>query len=140
MVVMADESPAETGEDTPFSHELEDWLRSDGPKTIGALGDVFAEKGLAVAILLLMLLPAIPAPTGGVSHVFEVITVLLALQMVAGRTNIWLPKRFKHRELGNVLTGKALPFIVRRVRWLERFSRPRFAKLLNRRPVLRVLG
>jgi hypothetical protein len=143
-------APSETGlsapaqgvgaEERPFSDELEEWLRSDGPKTIGALGEVFAEKGLAVAILLLMLVPAIPAPTGGVTHVFEVITVLLASRMVAGYTTIWLPRRFRNRELGSVLTGKALPFIVRRVRSLERFSRPRFATLFNRKPVLRLLG
>jgi len=41
----------------PFSDELEEWLRSDQPKTIGALEDVFKEKTFAVAILLLMFLP-----------------------------------------------------------------------------------
>src|SRR4051812_28582172 len=101
----------------PFSDELESWLRSDGPKTLGALNDVFGEKSFAVTVLLLMFLPATPLPTGGVTHVFEVATVLLALQLLAGRREIWMPSRLRDRELGAVTTGKAVPFIIRRVRW-----------------------
>ena len=48
------------------------------------MGGVFAEKSFAVTIMLLMIVPAIPLPTGGVTHVFEVITVVLAAQMVLG--------------------------------------------------------
>src|SRR5882672_9110154 len=97
----------------PFSDELERWLQSDEPKTLGAMGDVFAEKSFAVTILLLMFVPSLPLPTGGITHVFEVIVVLLSAQMVVGRTTIWLPERWKKRELGKTLTGKAIPFIVR---------------------------
>ena len=54
-----------------FSDELEAWLRSEDAKTVGSLGRVFQEKSFAVTVLLLMFLPAIPAPTGGITHVFE---------------------------------------------------------------------
>ena len=126
--------------DEAFSDQLERWLESDEPKTLGTMGDVFAEKSFAVTILLLMFVPALPLPTGGITHVFEVITVLLAAQMVLGRRTIWLPKRWQRRELGATLTGKAIPFIVRRVRWFERFSHPRAAALFNQRWFLRFLG
>src|SRR5712672_615512 len=124
----------------PFSDELERWLRSDEPKTLGAMGDVFAEKSFAVTILLLMFIPALPLPTGGITHVFEVITVFVALQMVIGRRTIWLPRRWKQRELGKTITGKAVPFIIRRVRWFEKFTRPRLAGLFRQRWFMRVLG
>jgi hypothetical protein len=126
--------------DEPFSDQLERWLRSDGPKTLGAMSAVFAEKSFAVAILLLMFLPALPLPTGGISHVFEAMTVLLAAQMVLGRQTIWLPRRWQRRELGAITTGKAIPFIVRRVRWVERFSRRRGARLFAQGWMLRLLG
>jgi hypothetical protein len=119
----------ETGED--FSDQLERWLQDDGPKTLGALGDVFEEKSFAVTIMLLMFLPALPLPTGGITHVFELVTVLLSAQMIVGRRTIWLPERWQKRELGATLTGKAIPFIVRRIRWFERFSRPRGARLFD---------
>jgi len=123
-----------------FSDELERWLRSDDPKTLGALGGVFEERSFAVAIILLMFLPALPIPTGGLTHVFEAITVLLAAQMVLGRTTIWLPARWQRRELGATTTEKAIPFIVRRIRQVERFSRPRGQWLFDRRMTLRLLG
>jgi hypothetical protein len=123
-----------------FSEELEDWLRGDTPKTLGDLGDAFKEKSFAVMILLLMFLPALPLPTGGITHVFEVITIFVALQMVLGRRTIWLPRRWKQRKLGAAITGKAVPFIIRRVRWFEKFSRPRLAELFQQRWFIRILG
>lgn len=100
----------------PFSEQLERWLRSDG-KTLGALSEAFAEKSFAVAIVLLMFVPALPLPTGRVSHLFEVITVVLAAQMVLGRRTIWLPDRWQRRELSATTTEKAIPFMIR---WIRR--------------------
>jgi hypothetical protein len=127
-------------ENARFSDELENWLGTDDPKTLGGIGSVFAEKSFAVTILLLMILPALPLPTGGITHIFEVITVLLAAQMVIGRRMIWLPERWQKRELGDAVTGKAIPVIVRWVRRVERISRPRWAWLFGERWMLRLLG
>jgi hypothetical protein len=127
-----------TGE--PFSGQLERWLRGDETKTLGALGEMFAAKSFAVTILLLMFVPALPLPTGGISHVFEAITVVLAAQVVLGRRTIWLPQRWQHRELGPTTTGKAIPFMIRWVRRVERFSRPRGAWLFEQGWMLRILG
>ena len=124
----------------PFSRQLVEWLKSDSPKTLGGLGEVFEEKSFAVAILLLMFLPALPLPTGGITHVFEAITVLLGAEMVIGARTIWLPARWRDRELGETATKRALPFMVRRIRWFERFSRRRWARLFDQRWFLRVLG
>ena len=124
----------------PFSDELERWLRSDGEKTLGSMSTVFAERSFAAMILLLMILPATPLPTGGVTHVFEVITVLLGLQMVIGRRTIWLPARFARRSLGATTTDKAIPFIVKVVRKVERFSRPRGVRLFEDGIFYRLIG
>lgn len=124
----------------PFSGQLEHWLRSDRTKTLGALGEVFAEKSFAVTILLLMFVPALPLPTGGISHVFEAITVVLAGQMVLGRRTIWLPERWQQRELGPTTTARAIPFMIRWIRRVERFSRPRGAWLFGQGWMLRLLG
>jgi hypothetical protein len=123
-----------------FSDQLERWLRADETKTLGALGDAFAEKSFAVTILLLMFVPALPLPTGGISHVFEAITIVLAGQMLLGRRTIWLPERWQHRELGPTTTGKAVPFMIRWIRRVERFSQPRGAWLFGQAWMLRLLG
>jgi hypothetical protein len=130
----------EETEEEPFSDQLDRWLRSEGTKTIGDLGDVFAEKSFAVTVLLLMFLPALPLPTGGLTHVFEAITVLIALQMVIGRKELWLPDWAKRRELGATTTDKGLPFISRRIKWFEKFSKRRFTWVFDRRVGLRLIG
>jgi hypothetical protein len=130
----------DTNADSSFSDQLEAWLRSEQTKTLGALGDVSGEKSFAVTILFLMFVPALPLPTGGITHVFEVITVLLAAQMVLGRRTIWLPERWQRRELGALTTGKAVPFMIRRIRWFEKFSRPRGERLYRQRWFGRLLG
>jgi hypothetical protein len=127
-------------EEEPFSDQLERWLSDDEPKTLGVMTAVFGERSFAVMIMLLMFPSALPIPTGGVTHVLEAITLLLAVQMVLGRRTIWLPARWKRRELGATTTEKAIPFILRRVRWFERFSRPRGSALFEQRWFIRCLG
>ena len=123
-----------------FSARLESWLEQDQPKTIGALTDLIDEKSFALILMLLLFPSAIPIPTGGVTHVLELIAVLVALQLVVGRRELWLPRRVREHELGKVVTGKAVPAIIRRVRWFERWTRPRLAGLLDRRITRSVLG
>src|SRR6476620_5825818 len=128
------------GSDDMFSDQLEHWLRADGPKTLGSLGEVFAEKSFAVTILFLMFVPALPLPTGGITHVFEGITVVVAAQMVLGRRTLWLPERWKERELGPLTTDRAIPYMVRWVRRFERFSRPRGKWVFHNQWSRRILG
>jgi hypothetical protein len=123
-----------------FSAELDRWLTSDGDKTLGALQDVFEERTFAVTILLLMTPTSLPVPTGGFTHAFEAATLLLALQMIAGRRTVWLPDRWRRRKLGPTMTEKAMPALVRFVRRCERYSKPRGAGLVERGPTWRVLG
>ena len=73
------------------SDELEQWLESEGSKTLGGLVAMFEENSFALLFIMLMGVPALPLPTGGATHVFEVITMLLALELIAGRDRIWVP-------------------------------------------------
>jgi hypothetical protein len=109
----------------PFSQELERWLRGKQPKTLASLERVFDERSFAIIFLLLMILPATPLPTGGLTHVFEIIVALLCLELVAGFRAPWLPKKWKHMKLSKTFTGKVIPTIMKWVRWFERRSSPR---------------
>ena len=116
---------------TRLSDEIEAWLKSPGHKRLGDLVEVFGKRSFAIAFVLLLALPALPLPTGGVTHVFEVIAVLLALQLMVGRDEIWLPRRLCARELGG--DAKFLNGLIRVIRRVERFSRPRLAFLFGHR-------
>jgi hypothetical protein len=90
--------------------------------------------------VLLMALPALPLPTGGATHVFEVVTMLVALQLVVGRRCIWLPARWQRLQLAGPTRQRLLNVLLRRIRWLERFSRPRATSLFDHRATTSAFG
>ena len=114
-----------------LSDRLEDWLKGEQPKTVGNLVELFGEKSFAVLFLLLLAIPALPLPTGGVTHVFELIAMLLALELIVGRRTVWLPERWCRRELGPATQKRFSEVLIRRIRWLERHSRPRLRFLID---------
>lgn len=117
-----------------LSDELEQWLHDEASeKTLGGLVETFGEKSFAILFVLLLGVPALPLPTGGATHVFEVIAALVALQLIAGRHEVWLPARWRRLELGGPRQQRFLTALMRMIRRLERFSRPRFAGLVRHR-------
>jgi hypothetical protein len=128
---MPDDEP--TSEMQRLSDRLERWFSSPGPKTVGSLTEVFGEKSFAVLFVLLLAVPALPLPTGGVTHVFELIAMLLALELIIGRRTVWLPERWRSRELGAAEQERFSKTLLRWIRWLERHSRPRLRFLLTHR-------
>ncbi|MEA2443403.1 MAG: hypothetical protein QOJ12_695 [Thermoleophilales bacterium] len=107
------------------SDDLERWFNSDGDKTIGGFSESFAEKTFALLFVLLMATPALPLPTGGATHVFEIVVVVLALQLIAGRDQVWLPRRWRRVEVGGDRQQRLARGLVRTIRRVERLSRPR---------------
>jgi hypothetical protein len=117
-----------------LSDELEQWLNDEASeKTLGGLVDAFGEKSFAILFVLLLGVPALPIPTGGATHVFEVIAALVALQLIIGRRTVWLPKRWVGLRLGGDRQQRFLSSLVRFIRRLERFSRPRLVFVFHHR-------
>ena len=116
-----------------LSDRLERWLAGEEPKTIGNLIDVFQEKSFAVLFVLLLAIPALPLPTGGVTHVFELIAMLLALELIVGRRTVWLPERWRQREIGLETRHRFNQKLLPRIRWIEEHSMARLGFLLNHR-------
>jgi hypothetical protein len=116
-----------------FSDQLEDWLRGDGDKTLGNLVELFGEKSFAILFVLLLGPSALPLPTGGATNVFEIIAILLALELVFGAKEIWLPQRWRRLELAGDKQQRFFHTLLRMIRWFEHFSRPRLRFLFERR-------
>jgi hypothetical protein len=112
---------------------LRRWLESDREKTLGGLVDLFEEKSFAIIFVVLLGVPALPLPTGGATHVFEVIAVLLALQLIAGREELWIPRRWRDRELAGKGQQRFIAGLMKTIARLERLSRPRMRWLFNHR-------
>ena len=116
-----------------LSDQLERWLGEGQQQTLGGLLDLFGSKGFAVAFIVLMAPSALPIPTGGVTHVLEIVTMLLALELIVGRRTVWLPERWKRLDLGGPGRERFASGLVRRVRWVERYSQPHFGFLFGHR-------
>jgi hypothetical protein len=122
------------------SDELERWLSAEGESTLGSLIELFEEKSFALVFVLLLGVPALPLPTGGATHVFEIIAALLALQLIAGRDEIWLPERWRGLQLAGPRQQRFIRGLMRMIRRLERISRPRLRFLFGHRPSNIVFG
>ena len=64
---------------------------------------------------------------------FEIIAVLLAVQLIAGRDHIWLPERWRRLELAGPRQRRFITGLMKMIRRLERFSRPRLRFLFDHR-------
>jgi hypothetical protein len=122
------------------SDAIDRWLQGEGDRTLGGLIELFEEKSFAILFVLLLGVPALPLPTGGATHVFEIIAVLLALQLIAGRDEIWLPQRWRGLDLAGPRRQKFIAGLMKMIRRLERFSKPRLRFLFEHRLTNIVFG
>ena len=90
--------------------------------------------------MLLLGVPALPIPTGGVTHVLEVIAALLALQLIAFRKEVWLPERWRRLEVAGAGRERLIAGLMKMIRRLERISRPRLAFVFRGRASGAVFG
>jgi hypothetical protein len=122
------------------SHDLQRWLDHEGDKSLGSIIELFEEKSFALLFILLLGVSALPLPTGGATHVFEIVAILLALQLIVGRDVIWLPQRWRELDLGGPTQQRFLARLMRIIRWLERLSRPRLSFLFDHRAANLLFG
>lgn len=109
-----------------FSKKIITLLESKKRLTVGSLLDAFDEKSFAFLFLILMIFSATPIPTGGITNIFEIIVMFTALQLVFLREDLWLPRWLAKKEIPKSLKKGALPFLLKRISFVEKFSKPRF--------------
>ncbi|MBJ7458509.1 MAG: exopolysaccharide biosynthesis protein [Thermoleophilaceae bacterium] len=113
------------------SQLLKDWRDSPGEKTLGGLIDTIGLGSFALLFIVLLGLPALPLPTGGVTHVLEVVAMILALQLIFGRKTVWMPRRWRSVEFEDGAKGKFIDGLIRTTTRLERHSKPRASWLFG---------
>lgn len=78
--------------------------------------------GLLLLILALpMCVPNIP----GISTIFGTLLIAPSVQMIFGRSSLWLPKRVRSWNFSGRALAAALRLSVPMLRWVERFTQPR---------------
>jgi hypothetical protein len=128
------------GVEDPLGDRLEAWLEGPQPKTMRELADRFGPQSFAILFVVLMAVPALPLPTGGVTHVLEIVTILIASQLILGRTEVWIPRRWLDRNVPALSNKRFAAALLKRVRWFEKVSHPRGARMLEWRITTIVYG
>ncbi len=107
---------------------------------MGGLVDTIGDRGFGLLFLILALPAALPLPAPGYATPFGFIILLLASQLLRGRTSPWLPDRMRRRRVN----WKLLDFSVRNGRIpfaiVEFFVRPRLSGLARHRGFLALVS
>lgn len=117
-----------------LSLELEKLVGAANPDGIkvGELLDTISHRGFGFLLVVLALPSALPIPAYGYAIPFALLIILVALQMIMGRSSPTLPRWVRNRDIGS----KGITFIQKRgipfLRWMERLSKPRVENLDER--------
>ncbi len=123
-----------------LSQQLQKLLANKHPMTLQTLANNFGEKSFAILLLLLLAVPALPLPTGGITHIFEIIAMLIAIELIAGLKTVWLPKRWRDKTLPKVLRNSALPRFIKTIQWVEKYSIPRLSRIQTNKAYKKLIG
>lgn len=100
--------------------------RDSGPDglSISEILDRLDERAFGIVILILAIPCLVPA-LYGVPQIVGIPIVLLAGQMLLGRREPWLPASWLRRRISREWLGRMADFADKRMRWIERLSKPR---------------
>ncbi len=104
----------------------------DGTLSVGELVDKASEGGFGFLIGILSL---IAIPFFGLSTPFGIAIALIGAQMIVGRTQPWLPKRARKRELSMAMLDRVATMLSRRTRWIGKVTRRRYEAMLQPRVI-----
>ncbi len=100
-----------------------------GAATIGDLVDRLDERAFGLLILFLTLPCLVPGLPG--AQIIAIPIFILALQVLAGRREPWLPGWFLRARTNPGWLSAIAGFAEKRLRWTERMSRPRWRWLVT---------
>ncbi len=124
----------------PLSIALASWKASDSPKDLEHLVAIFGDRGLLILILILLFPAALPLPTGGFTHFFEIVALVPILQLVSGKPRTLHPRRIRGITLSHQFLDRFLPRIISVIKWFEGHSRPRLYRLLATQAAQSIIG
>jgi hypothetical protein len=104
--------------------------------TVGDVIDATDQAGFGFLAAFLALV-ALPIPP--LSMPFGLAVTLLGLQLLAGRSEPWLPRRLRARPIGDETLGRLEERVRRLATRFERLARPRYERLTSG-PGLRAVG
>jgi len=110
----------------PFSQVIEDiGVKSDPKLYLGELINAFGERGFGALLLFLGLLNIAVGAVPGTTTVLGAPMLLIGLQLVTRRDQLWLPKWLLSRAIERATYRTAVSKLLKPLRWVERLAKPR---------------
>src|SRR5262249_18454962 len=97
--------------------------------TLGELVESMGDRGYGLLIAALALPNVLPLYLPGLSAVFGLPLVFVALQLALGRHSLWLPRFALRRSIARAHLARMTAAVVPRLARLERALKPRWSEL-----------
>ena len=102
-----------------LSDKLERWSKTDSTPTLIEFNKEFSEEGMALLILILIAPSALPVPTGGITHIFQVLVLIIAMQILMARKYLWIPKKMYGIKLDGKFKTLVMPKLIKFIKKIE---------------------
>jgi hypothetical protein len=124
-------------DDAPLNAALDRLEEEEGRPTVGEMledlgGASFGYTLFLPAIVVVTPLSGIP----GLSSLCGITIALAAVQMLAGRKHVWLPRFIRCRRIDHDKLDTVLRWMRRPLTWVDRVTRPRLEWLVHRPAVM----
>ncbi|WEX11429.1 exopolysaccharide biosynthesis protein [Chelativorans sp. AA-79] len=93
--------------------------------TVEQLRDALGDRSFATLLVFFALINMLPLPPGS-TLVLGVPLLLVSVQMVLGRSTVWLPRPILTKSVGAEQFRHMIGKVVPKIKWLERLVRPRY--------------
>src|SRR5690606_21602753 len=105
---------------------------ADGRTVADLLNDI-RDKGFGLLFVILSIPIAAPFTPPGLSTPFGILIIGLAIQLYMKKDAAWVPSWIGRRPLSASPDSKFVRFMVAFTRFFERFTSPRWPRMLTRR-------
>ena len=115
-------------DERPFSQVLDDIGAKDDPKLyLGELVNAFGERGFGALMVFFGLINAIASPIPGSTTILGAPMLLICLQLVIRRDQLWMPRWALNSSLPRENYRATIGKVRKPLLFIERLSRPRFS-------------
>ena len=125
---------------TPLPTQAPAPVDRNAPVTLNEVLEIAGERTFGFLFVLLALPSALPIPAPGYSVPFGIVMLLLAVQMIVGSEQPWLPEKFRkkgfERQQVQGLLRKGIPWLQK----IELVARPRLTPVCTSRLGRTVIG
>lgn len=100
--------------------------------SISQLAELFQYRSFGLLLITFCAIPALPVPSQGIATILAIPVILLALQLIAGRTSPWIPKRIAAKTISTKKIKHISNLLLPTIKRFEVLSKPRLSYMSSK--------